>query len=544
MRLLEIFLTLFALVALGWSAEAAAAKGHATARVTLADDGAHVTIRLDRAVSSFRFAQADVVRDGVFVIATPGLVLSGDEIGSADAFRSFTFIVPPQRQEYDAKYPAFYRLGEGAVLFAPAILGHGDDWITQVEFAGEELRERLPEENFEHGFVFLGPPQMVERDETASFVFDPGVPQWLRGVVRETASAALASYREQLGLSLRHVPLVLVKHDPNGTSQFIGDVTDNAVTALRFHGPAWSEPSPGGVGQIRKFVLHEAFHFWNGGLAAHAPGTPSWLHEGGAEYASLVTARRLGWVDDMQVADQLTEYLDRCRTDLRRRGEPALNQLDVFPASLRYSCGPILQWLVDLHQRQQGTSVMAAWKEILTRSVETGRPYGAADFAAAAQFEALTDLPAISLFLETEGRNRWRELPAQIERLGGKTFFGATAADRSAAVMVHLLRRNCTALTDGQSFGFHTVPGQFLLETPAGCGTLAGDPPIVAIEGEAVGQMSQAVLTSIAGKCERNDPVLLGTVDRQAIAAPCSGRLATLQRKLIVERWRPAGGTP
>ena len=163
---------------------------------------------------------------------------------------------------------------------------------------------------------------------------------------------------------------------------FHGDVTDNQVIFLRFHGPKWDEPDPRAGSRVATFVRHEAFHLWN---RVQEPDAPPWLHEGGAEYAAIVAAVDGGRLTQDQGMEQVAYYVGRCRAAL---GAEPIAELPAKGSAV-YACGVTAQWLADLEARSVtdgDRNTFTLWQDLLTiadtRKAETAAPsgYGVLDF--------------------------------------------------------------------------------------------------------------------------------------------------------------------
>lgn len=528
------------------AAPAAAPVGLATIEARLGSDGVHAVVSLDRPVTRFAFAPGDVVREGDFEVLTPGLTMKRDEVAGAAPFRRFEVRIRPMTEERDAKYPAHYRIGAGGVVYAPALKADPAAWRTRLTFRTAPGQVRAPATgDVGEGFVFVGPAAL--RTETADVVVvaDPATPAWLVERTRTDLAAAVRTFTGLMRAPLPRKPLLIVKHQPGPRSFNVGDVTPGAITTLRFHGENWLQPSASSGKVIQEFVLHEAFHFWNGGLARHAEGTPTWLHEGGAEYASLMGGLAAGLFDDDDVRGRLTQAMSRCRGALERGGDRGLAAAGFLSSAVRYPCGTVLQWAADLHVRRSSggkRTVMDAWSDTVRNARRRpDKSYTLADFNAAADVgKGAAFLPA-ALLVDQAGPTRWRALPLALNALGADVAAqAATGESRRPPLLFHLLGQNCRGLPAGTGYGFFAEAGAIKLDSPAGCGVLTGNPVIKTVEGGDPFEMTEETYKAVGRKCAAGAPVTLTTAEGRTLSATCSKPLPPALDAYIVRRWRAA----
>lgn len=526
-------------------ADAQPAQPTVTVTVRMAPDGAVADYVLDHAVTRFAFARADTVREGAFELLTPGLKLGKDEISGAAPFRAFNLRLRPTTEERDAKYPVHFRVGAGGVVYAPALLGDPGAWRTRLIFRTGPGQVRAPSSgDVDQGFVFIGPRSLVAEDRQVTVIADPATPQWLVARTRADLAAGVAAFTRSLGAKLPRKPVLIVKHIPGPRNFNVGDVSPGAVTSLRFHGAAWEREDPAAAKQIQAFVLHEVFHFWNGGLASPANGTPTWLHEGGAEYASLLGGLDGGVLSDEDVRRRLGEAIGRCRTGLELSGDKGLAETAFLSNQIRYPCGMVLLWAADMRIRGASggrRNVLDAWSQIIRSAL--ARPdhvYTLDQFYAAAGIGSGQTFAPVDLLVNRGGPERWRALPGALEALGAGIVQVPSPTGRRFSLIFHLLRQNCHGLADNEGIGFYTGDDFVQLDSPKGCGVLAGDPKLKTIEGGDPFAMSEATYAAVQRRCAAREPVSLVTADDRTLAARCNSPLAPAPMDFEVRRWRPS----
>lgn len=521
--------------------------GAAAIEARLAPDGIHAVVSLDRDVTRFAFAPRDVVRQGDFDLLTPGLSLAGDQITGAKPFRRFVVRIRPTAEERDAKYPAHYRIGDGGVVYAPALQADPAIWVTRLTFRTGPGQVRLPATGeVGDGFVFIGPAALRTDTPDVTVVADPATPPWLVERVRTDLAAAVRAFSSAMRVPLPRKPLLIVKHQAGPRSFRVGDVTPGAITTLRFHGDDWLRPNAASGKAIQEFVLHEAFHFWNGGLVRHAGDTPTWLHEGGAEYASLMGGLATGLLSDDDVRGRLSQALTRCREAVGRIGDKGLASLGFLSNQVRYPCGMVLQWATDLHVRRASAgkrTVMAVWADTVAAARRRrDKSYHLADFYAAAGLGNGAAFQPAALLVDQSGPDRWRALAPALNALGADVTAVANAESRRPALLMHLLAQNCRDLPEGASRGFYFGDSTIKLDSPAGCGALAGNPVLRTVEGGDPFEMTDETYKAVQRKCAAGRAVTVITVDGRSLDAVCREPLVAAPEAYVVREWRPADG--
>ncbi|MDB5693049.1 MAG: hypothetical protein JWO81_2112 [Alphaproteobacteria bacterium] len=522
----------------------AAAPNRAAVTAWLAPDGIDVDIRLDRAVSRFDFADTDVVREGDFELLTPGLTLNGNSVTAPAPFRGFRLHIRPAAKERDAKYPAHFRVGAGGVLYAPALKADPAAWRTRLVVKTRPGEILTPSSGkMEDGFVFIGPAVLRRNYRDIVVIADPATPAWLVETSQAALATAVAAYTRALGASLPRKPLLIIRHRGGARSFNVGDVTPGGITSLRFYGDSWNRPDEKAARTIRSFVLHEAFHFWNGGLAHHDVGTPSWLHEGGAEYASLLAGVKGGVLSEEEVRRRLSDALDRCRFALQEQGDKGLARMGFLTNQVRYPCGMVLQWAADLHLRRASggrLTLLDAWAETIRAArARPSRAYGLADFYKAARIDDPAAFAPVRLLVDEDGPARWSALPAALSVLGAEVAQVPTTNGRRGAMLFHLLRQNCRSLPNDASIGFYSADGRIKLQTPAGCGVLAGDPVLKSIEGGDPSELTAETYAAVQRKCAAKTAVTVVTGDGRTLAAACASPLGPEPQAYLVKSWMP-----
>lgn len=538
-RWLRGLVVIAAAVLLGPLGTAAAPKGRADVSAYNTDAGLRLVYELDRPTRQLRLAlDESAVRDDTWSVVTPGLTLKDDVVSGEAPFRRVELLVRPMKGERDAVYPAMFRVGRGLVLYARYLHADPALYDTRVRFRPAAAETVVPREPARReGFVFIGPADALRRQGAFDVVLGPGVPPWLLDEITDGLRDSSGVFEKALRVKPRRAGLVMVTYGDEGRGDVVADVTTGGIIAFRFHGKQWAERSPIGEARVRRLVPHEAFHLWNGELAHNAEGTPSWLHEGGAEYASLEAQLAAGHVSEAAAAERLTDDLGRCQ---RALGADSLTSTKRTDMGFRYPCGMVVQWLADLHARRAsaGTrTVLTAWGDTVRLAQGNGGAYTLDQYWVATGMADPPSRPeALRLLLDATGADRWRQMAPALRALGVEAAWGPRPDDYRATAMWHVLRLACP---QKKGVGWWDEAEGLRLDTDEGCGALSGQPRVTLLEGHDIVAAPQAMFAAVQAKCAAGQPVAFTTVDTKTLEAPCTKPLAAAPEAITVLRRLP-----
>lgn len=509
--------------------------GQATVTARLAPNGVHAVIQLNRAVTRLAFSEADVERKEDIAVLTAGLAWSsdGDAIVSEQPFRRVELLVKPAARERDAKYPAFFHVGEGGVLYGPA-LKPDESWRTRLRVNTARGETRLPAgpPNIDSS-LYIGPAAYVTRGAEGDLIASPDTPPALREQITTSLATALRVYGTQLHTDLPTRPIVVMAQGGEGQG-FVGDVTPGPFVSLRFYGPAENQVND--AYRVTRFVSHEVFHFWNGSLVSNAEGTPSWLHEGGADFAALLASSEAGALDDAGMRQELGSALSRCKQGLQNENDVALNDLAFLSMHVRYPCGIVIQWAASLSAGRAGRGgFFDIWAHMIAAAqARPGRRFTLADFYQGAGADAAAPPAPIRLLTAEHGAARWDQLTAALEDLGADISAQATPDTRRAALIFHLLAQVCGA----GDRGFYTEPGRIRLQTNSTCTLVADNSILTSVEGGDVVAPSEATYAAVQARCAARQDVRIVLDGARPVSLPCRTDLAPAPQAYVVNRWR------
>ncbi|MDC0723419.1 hypothetical protein [Nannocystis bainbridge] len=379
--------------------------------------GARAVFELPAPARQVQLRRSDAVRRDTWRSVTPGVELVDGLVTSAEPLTRFELTLAPDPVEIDRIYPSLHRVGRGVALYGPALLVEGVE--THVVLRPDAGSVAIPEHAAEAGYAYLGPAEEVTQADGLRIVAGDDITPALLATIRREAEVSLRYYRDQLERPGRE-PTILVATSP-GPFEYRGDASQSAVISLRFMAAHMHEADVTAPQFVAKFVRHEAFHLWN---APTTEGVPDWLHEGGAEYAAIVSAVANGALTQEEGVAQLSRNLGRCSEAL---GERSLVTAELSGWQI-YACGVTLQWVADVEARggsQGRRDTFAIWRDLL-RAGDAGG-YTLADLRAATG-------PTTALLLDAAGPRRWPDLARAVAGHGAKISDGADAVLEAPAL--------------------------------------------------------------------------------------------------------------
>lgn len=483
-------------------------------------DGLSASIRLTTPTTRFRFQDAGVARDDWTAptrdAQTRDARLSGDAVeGTGDAFDRFTLLLKPDTTEEGRGYIAVTRVGDGYLLFAPALTGADD--TLQLTLDAPQGWTLWPA-NDVSGYVYVGPAARIEQRVGGAAIMAPGLSPQVRTTALDTFDTAVNFFGHRFGAPPKPPTLVFTDQGA-GPISFRGDVTDTEVISARLHGDDWAEPTDSALSDIRLLVFHESVHLWNSHFAVPAEGSP-WLHEGGAQYLALVAASSTGVLNHEDGLDAISASLTNCR---RAVGQSRSLAERIAGGPAMYDCGVTIQWLADLELRHASNGqrgVIDVWRDLIAQA-RAGRPdYGPADFVS-----ALPAGSAVPALFDAPADQRWSALEARLTALGVRWENRPSRQTYLMAALSHLNASNCAP---GVSKGYYLRDGYVQMDNDAACGALAGDLELGKIEGFDPMADARPMFEAVQTRCAAGEPVRFTargqTMVREAL---CKTPLAT-----------------
>lgn len=536
--MLRVLVCLFALALWGpaWSTPAAVI---AKVKVRATPDGLIAAYNLSRPVDRFAFDRSlnDIREEGWTLSA--GLRWDGAAVVAKDgkSFHRFEVQIRPDSKQRDRIYPALTRVGaDGWLLYEPYLVGAKRQGMTRLTLVTPRDWTSLPNKRAGsaesgEGFIYMGPAAQV-RVGAMTVVAGPEVPAWLLSTIRGRGEALAAYYARRLGVRLPTPPLVIVNYRAGPGGDFRGDVTPGWVVSLRFQGDPWAVEDATAAGGIAGFVGHEYFHFWNGDLFKPRDfDGEAWLHEGAAEYVSLLAALELGDLDEVGMRAALGRRLTACAGIL---GERSLAADPPRGGSGVYDCGVVAAWSADLQVRAASSGrrdVVDLWRDVF-EATGPARIYDADTFGR--RLDAPAGSPWRTLMTGGGGASRWQDLLGAMRRLGVEVDdIRSPVADR-ARLLFHLMGLSCG---EG-AVGFFGESDHLKLDGPDSCAPLTNGMVIDSLEGHSLLTDASGAFDAGQSACAAGRAVTLAYRGKAVGSIVCDKPLGPPSPAWTVRRWR------
>lgn len=408
--------------------------------------------------------------------------------------------VRPDTTRTDGTYPVLTRVGEGWLVFLPALTTAPEsddvryrlprDWAVQE---GPGVSPRL-------GFVFMGPREGIQ-NPYPGLIVDPSVSTDVVAMVRENVSDALNELERQLGVQRPYSPLVAVSNLPaSSRGPYWGDVTPNGFVNLQFAVDA--QRTDALALEVTRFVAHEMFHVWNGaGFKAAEPGEGRWLTEGSAEYAAIRFAEEASPTSVVATRGKLVQHLNDCLDKLPPGTGVAAARGDLAEA-IRYSCGTAVQWLADL-EFQRGPSsegYFAIWGSILRQAT-----YSTSDFRQRVASIVADGSSGLIALLDGGEEQRARIL-SSLENAAVPVALVSPSKDLWTMQVAAVLYQNACP----NAGGVGASGGRLRIYVSSYCGSLGEQPQIMSVLDISIADAGPVLFEMVRQKCEAGEPVQIG----------------------------------
>lgn len=454
-------------------------------------------------------------------------------ITASAAFNSFEMTVkysantPAAAKDYD---PALFYQDGGELLYTgryylrPANSAPPKTCFT----VRTELPERVISADGGHAtcssdtagtYLYFGSTPVTE-DANITIVADGGLPAWLTPTIRTVLPKMLAYYAEKTGYKLPFKPLLFLSRNAGKSTglSFGGGVLGNLV---QINVTVPDQEDRAISAELLAVTAHEAAHFWNFGhdtaRGAH------WMHEGGAEYFSLLALYDLKLLDEKKFIDQLNSRFQKCQTGL---GDFSLNKSHLGKLWRNYyTCGTIIGFFSDAElRRTPGQNIFSLWRYLLAEARKNGTysqetyMQGLKTLSAGGSFtDKLTAFTDTAIANKTEFFNSWLAELAIPHSMYAET----CQPELGVKAFSNLMTQDC-----GGS-DFYQSNTKITLGEHLNCKTLQPRVNFNEINGINLFQNGYNAYTSAANSCRQTGKALLSfSAGANAVTVDCSSSAA------------------
>lgn len=329
--------------------------------------------------------------------------LDGEEVirrRDGAAFSKVAFRVVPRYRSLEKDYAPFSPFGDGGLLIHSGRFHVCPGNCDAHDMAPARIRVNPPQGShvIVHGQVqavadfvdgedgtnvYVGKAIPVDSDEVVAVV-DRAFPDEAREGLSRLFPRLMAFYRSELG-ALARKPMLFASRDadyPDGGFGFQGGTLPDQVF-LHLYGRNEAFERSDFSQKMNWFFAHEAAHLYQRARPMDSTGD-SWIHEGGADAMAALALRELGLLSAAELATQLDDNVDACSAGLG--GQPLDTSHEAGRFSNFYSCGKLLQMLIDADARRASgglCDLWCVWRDYFLR-LDAGEPWSTDTFLAAA----------------------------------------------------------------------------------------------------------------------------------------------------------------
>ncbi|WP_390584857.1 hypothetical protein, partial [Erythrobacter sp. MTPC3] len=364
-------------------------------------DAVEVVFGFSEPIESLTLSRANYTNPHTRMTATlPGQALENGVVTLATPGTTVVVRILPDLEEVNSIYPTMSNIeGHGNLIFAPAILPEiRIERLSGIDRSGRQIRFEPSVDS--EGYLYVGIPGTETPDY--EFIVAQGARSDLAVEIENQIEGLLLYYTERMGRSAGLKPKFLLTTSYDERPYNRGDVTENGVIFLRYRLPEQENLSVDTKRLSAEFLAHEIFHLWQN--REHADPSTWWLHEGVAEFASVLaldeSMPHLGRANDRLIASY-----NNCSNTVLYHEFQYLSSRNQGRA--RYSCGMLVQWLSSLEMQKHptGPDIWTLWRELWP----AGESYGTtiADFRALGEVSFPSALRQADTIFSGEGTARW-----------------------------------------------------------------------------------------------------------------------------------------
>jgi hypothetical protein len=235
-------------------------------------------------------------------------------------------------------------------------------------------------------FAYFGGLKPLQ-DENYIAVLDPGLPDWLAGLLPEYLPRLFDFYALRLGDGLPNRPSIYFSFGDGDSesTHFNGGALLDGTYQLRATGRAWNEPDLFLRSMVPASIAHESVHLWNGHVTSSDKDKgASWMHEGGAEILAWRAMRELDYLSKDEFDLKVGEAYDTCVGGLGGRALMSVAKTGEY--QLLYSCGAVIGRTSELSMQQNGSDIFAFWRRLINVAV------GSKSFSQQTYFDVLLEM--------------------------------------------------------------------------------------------------------------------------------------------------------
>ena len=327
---------------------------------------------------------------------------------------------------------------------------------------------------------------------------------------QQTLRSMLSDYQDFFRSKFKNLSefqpkIIIVEKELNSGSMWQGDAGWLSTIFMRFYRKgAFDKHLEDGAGN---FLPHEMVHELFGKkfrTVADEQGKIStiWLHEGTAEYLSLVAGLDIGYLSQIEFFDSISARTNAC---LQRLNDHfLLSQRSPISGSLPYDCGVFVSFIFDQSIRVQSNNnrnIFDFWSDYLQEKLDDRNlEINAYEVLARLKIE----VPFNKLFYGPQFNVNDAEGVLSRFQLEYQNDPGKDNRTTRQSLINYLFDNYCDANSNARSKGFYTYENKVILDISE-CSDLANKTEIYDIEGYSVIDNPRLIVKHIQDKCSLED---------------------------------------
>ena len=326
------------------------------------------------------------------------------------------FLITPYSNNISAEYTPYMTFGDGGfgvftgqfdVAMAASkqqieqLNGNIDNWETQPQ--QKQLTLSSSQKLISNGklntgsitydfsddgrYIYVGDGQIIENDYYIG-VIDSTMPAWVRTQLNINTPIIFNTLSElyQQKIDQKIELLYAFKGtQESGYSNKGGILGENAMV-LESSGALFLSESPRIIYQLQRTLAHEAAHLFQNAGALPSSTTSAWIHEGGAEVATLSALNQAKLISSKDVDTDVQKAYKLCANYLK---EGTINDSVKNRRQAHYHCGQIIAYITDAALIKH--TYFDFWKALM---INAGRPEQNNHYSAETYFQTMLELGA------------------------------------------------------------------------------------------------------------------------------------------------------
>jgi len=227
-------------------------------------------------------------------------------------------------------------------------------------------------------YIYVGEADVSENDHYIGII-DGNTPAWvleqLSSIV-PTVFDTLSELYQQTNSQKFELLYAFKGFEPSGRHTGGGVIGGNSMV-LESSGSMFSIENPLAIQQLRRVLTHESAHLFQFSQASVANRSSSWIHEGGAEAATMFVLTRAGFLSNAELLSEVQTAFNACSDYIANH---SLTKSIQNKSQAHYHCGHLIAYITDSALSEH--SYFEFWLMLVDQAevIGQGKRYSAATY--------------------------------------------------------------------------------------------------------------------------------------------------------------------